>query len=317
MKVFISYRREDSAGHSGRLHDSLQSHFGAESVFMDLNDIDSGQNFVEVIQTAIRSSDVVLAVIGKEWLTCASAGKRRLDIPGDFVRTEIGVALEHGVPVIPVLVQGAGMPLAPMLPEPLKLLASHDAHDLSDERWNYDVGRLIDATEKLAGQPRRSKRWPLIAAAAAVLAIAAAIGAFYFLRARQAPVILAGDWSAEVTYDWGDKYTERFFFTIDGDAVLGTASFLGVRRGILGGSLNGDQLVFQTRTQEARGDFDRPVPVAHRYRGRVIGDTIAFTMQSEGGSSSVPVEFTAMRGAAAPARPQRPARGRPAQPRQP
>src|SRR6185295_19480399 len=121
-------------------------------------------------------------------------------------------------PVIPVLVQGAGMPLAPSLPEPLKRLASHDAHDLSDERWTYDVGRLIDATEKLAGTAGRSRRRPLIAALVAILVIAAMAGAFLYQRARPAPIALAGDWSAEVTYDWGDKYTERFVFTVDGDA---------------------------------------------------------------------------------------------------
>jgi TIR domain-containing protein len=294
MKVFISYRREDSAGHSGRLHDSLQSHFGADNVFMDLSDIDSGQNFVDVIQGAVRSSDVVLAVIGKEWLTCRSGSTRRLDMPNDFVRAEIAIALEHGIPVIPVLVRGAGMPPASSLPEPLKLLASHDAHDVSDERWTYDVGRLIDATEKLAGQSPVPRRWPLIAAA---LVAAAAIGALFFLQNRQPQIVLAGDWSADVTYDWGDKYTERFSFNVDGDVVLGTASFLGVRRGIVDGSLQGERVVFQTRTQEVRGDFDNPVSVSHRYRGTITGDTIAFTMQSEGGSSSVPVEFTARRSA--------------------
>ena len=295
MKVFISYRREDSAGHSGRLHDSLQSHFGADNVFMDLSDIDSGQNFVDVIQGAVRSSDVVLAIIGKEWLTCTSGGTRRLDMPNDFVRTEIGIALAHGTPVIPVLVRGASMPPASSLPEPLKLLASHDAHDLSDERWTYDVGRLIDATEKLAGKSAWPRRWPLIAA---VVIITAAIGAFLFVPTRQPEVVLAGEWSAEVTYAWGDKYTERFGFKVDGDQVLGTASFLGVPRGIVDGSLQGARVVFQTRTQEVRGDFDKPAAVSHRYRGTITGDTIAFTMQSEGGSSSVPVEFTARRSAA-------------------
>ena len=257
MKVFISYRREDSAGHAGRLHDSLQSHFGADNVFMDLSDIDSGTNFGDAIQTAITTSDVVLAVIGTQWLTCSSAGKRRLDMPNDFVRTEIGMALQHGVPVIPVLVQGASVPLAPSLPEPIKRLASHDAHDLSDERWSYDVGRLIEATEKLGRKP------------------------------------LAGHWSADVTYDWGDKYTERFSFTVDGDTVIGSASFLGVRRGIVDGSLTGDRVVFHTRTEEITGD--KPSSVVHRYRGAITGDTIVFTMQTEGGSSSVPVEFTARR----------------------
>ena len=296
MKVFISYRREDSAGHAGRLHDSLQSRFGADNVFMDLNDIDSGQNFADVIQTAVRSSDVVLAVIGKEWLTCSSAGYRRLDMPNDFVRNEIGTALEHGVPVIPVLVQGAAMPLAPSLPEPLKLLASHDAHDISDERWTYDVGRLIDATERLSGTSRPPQRWRLIVVAA-VLVIAAVAGLFFYVRGHETPAVLAGEWSADVTYDWGAKYTERFTFKVDGGAVVGTASFLGVRRGIVDGTVSGDQVAFETRTQEARGDFSNPVSVEHRYRGKISGDTIAFRMQTEGGSSGVPVEFTARRSA--------------------
>lgn len=291
MKVFISYRREDSAGHAGRLHDSLQSHFGANNVFMDLSDIDSGTNFIDVIQTAITSSDVVLAIIGKQWLTCSSAGKRRLDLPNDFVRTEIGMALEHGVPIIPVLVQGAGMPLAPSLPEPIKRLSAHDAHDLSDERWSYDVGRLIEATEKLAGKPAGSRRRPLIAAVVVLFVIAAAIGVLSFLRARPAPVALAGDWSAEVTYDWGDTHNERFSFSVDRDRVIGSASFLGVPRGIVDGSVSGDRVAFQTRTEQLGGG----PTLAHRYTGTITGDTIAFTMQSEGGSSSVPVQFTARR----------------------
>jgi hypothetical protein len=298
MKVFISYRREDSAGHAGRLYDSLQAHFGAANVFMDLSDIDSGTNFVDVIQTAITSSDVVLAVIGKQWLTCSSEGRRRLDLPNDFVRTEIGKALEHEVPVIPVLVQDAGMPLAPSLPEPLKRLAALDAHDLSDERWSYDVGRLISATEKLAGKRARSQRRSLLAAVVAGVVLAAAIGAFFFLRARPTPIALAGDWSAEVTYDWGAKYTERFAFTLDGDAVIGTASFLRVPRGIVDGSLSGDRVVFETRTEEVSGD--KTTDVVHRYRGTIAGDTIAFTMQMEGSSSTVPVQFTAKRDTVAP-----------------
>jgi hypothetical protein len=293
MKVFISYRREDSAGHAGRLHDSLQSHFGADNVFMDLSDIDSGQNFVDAIEMAVRSSDVLLAVIGRQWLTCTTAGTRRLDMPNDFVRTEIGIALAHGVPVIPVLVQGASMPLAPSLPEPLKPLATHDAHDLSDERWSYDVGRLIDAAEKLAGKAGPSRRRSLAAIFAALLVIAIALGAFFSLRTRQMPIALAGGWTAEVTYDWGDKYTERFSFTVAGDTVTGSASFLGVPRGIEDGSLTDERVVFQTRTDEINGDTRSSI--VHRYRGAVAGDTIAFTMQTEGGSSTVPVEFTARR----------------------
>jgi tetratricopeptide (TPR) repeat protein len=106
---------------------------------------------------------------------------------------------------------------------------------------------------------------------------------------------LAGEWSAEVTYPWGAKYTERFALKLDGNDVLGTASFLGVRRGILSGTLSGNRVTFQTRTQEVLGDFNNPKDVVHRYRGQISGDTIEFYMQSEGASSSEPVEFTARR----------------------
>jgi len=260
MKVFISYRREDSAGHSGRLFDSLQARFGQDGVFMDLSGIDSGQNFVDVIHNAIRSSDVLIAVIGKEWLTCEGGQGRRLDDPNDFVRTEIAAALERGTPIIPVLVDGTAMPPAAALPDVLKPLAIRDAHELSDERWSYDVGRLIEATEKLAGKSRKCD----------------------------------GNWSAEVTYDWGAKHTERFVLKLDDNEILGTASYLGSPRGIVSGTLNGDRVLFQTRTQVVLGE-DKPVDVVHRYRGKISGDAIAFYMQSEGGTPTLPIEFTARR----------------------
>jgi tetratricopeptide (TPR) repeat protein len=106
-------------------------------------------------------------------------------------------------------------------------------------------------------------------------------------------VRLAGEWSAEVTYSWGDKYTERFSFKLDGNDVLGTASFLGVRRGIREGTLNGDRLLFSIT--QGVFDGDNPKDVIHRYRGRISGDVIAFSILSEGGDSDVPVEFTARR----------------------
>jgi hypothetical protein len=311
VKVFISYRREDSAGHSGRLYDSLQAHFGADGVFMDLRGIDSGQNFADVIHTAIRSSDVLLAVIGSEWLSCTGTHGRRLDDPHDFVRTEIATAIALGTPIIPVLVDGTSMPRAASLPDLLRPLAKRDAHELSDERWSYDVGHLIAATEKLAGKTGGWKRrpWRALAAALAILAILG--GAYFVLRGRQpapglqdtdsyaarvtpaASASLAGDWIAEVTYEWGAKHRERFRFKVDGNDVLGTASFLEVQRGIVNGSLNGDRVLFQTQTQEIAGD--KTSDVVHSYRGTLVGDVIRFYMQSEGGSSTAPVEFRAER----------------------
>jgi hypothetical protein len=81
---------------------------------------------------------------------------------------------------------------------------------------------------------------------------------------------------------------------VEGNVVSGTASFLGVRRGIVNGSLTDDRVVFETRTEEITGERDR-APVEHHYRGTIAGDTIAFTMQSDGGSSTLPIEFTARR----------------------
>ena len=77
MSIFISYRRADSAGHAGRLYDSLQAHFGRDNVFMDLSAIDSGQNFVDAIETAVRSCDALVAIIGDDWLTSTEEGGRR------------------------------------------------------------------------------------------------------------------------------------------------------------------------------------------------------------------------------------------------
>ncbi len=145
-RIFISYRRGDSAGHTGRLYDRLVDHFGQDQVFMDIDTIRPGLDFAEVVQQAIAASDGLIAVIGQDWLTAADrAGERRLDQPDDLVRLEIAAALELGILVIPVLVQGAQMPAAAELPEGLKELASRNALEMSDARFRSDVDRLIQA----------------------------------------------------------------------------------------------------------------------------------------------------------------------------
>jgi tetratricopeptide (TPR) repeat protein len=458
MKIFISYRREDSAGHAGRLYDSLQAYFGQESLFMDLVAIESGQNFVEAIEGAVGSSDVLIAVIGTQWLTCAGRDGRRLDDPLDFVRAELAAALARRTPVIPVLVDGAGMPPAEALPEPLKPLATHHAHEVSDQRWSYDVRRLIQAIEKRAGKPSRMGRRIRLSLAAGV-ALIAILGAVLVVRSLQSPdegpqdadayysrgteylasgdydraiadldraitlggraesyynrglayyskndvdsaianwndainldprearvyrqrgnahsvkgaydlavadynraieleprdvrtyynrgllfrardetakaiadfeavltlagdrdaeldaraqlaelqetataaptVHLAGEWSAEVTYFRNSTHTENFRFKLDGNEVLGTASFLGTRRGILEGTLSGNRVLFKTRTQVCTGDCSDPKDLEHRYRGRIAGDVITFDYsQIEDGVPGVPIEFAAKR----------------------
>lgn len=142
--VFISYRRDDSAGFAGRLADALEAALGAGSVFRDVDDIAPGEDFVAAIERALTRSAALLVVIGRHWLDAAdAAGRRRLEQPQDFVRLEIELALRRGMRIIPVLVDRAAMPGEDQLPERIALLARRQAVELDDGRWNADVERIV------------------------------------------------------------------------------------------------------------------------------------------------------------------------------
>jgi hypothetical protein len=149
-RIFISYRRDDSAGYAGRLYDRLSDQFDQNQVFMDVGNIEPGLDFVETIESAVSSVDVLIAVIGKQWLTITdSAGRRRLENPEDIVQLEIATAINRNIRVIPALVGGAIMPRSTDLPESLKNLARRSAIEISDTRFHYDVDRLIEVLEKV------------------------------------------------------------------------------------------------------------------------------------------------------------------------
>jgi hypothetical protein len=94
-KVFISYRRDDSSGNAGRLHDRLQREFGHDLLFMDVDGIPLGANFVKVLGEEVAKCDALLAMIGPGWLDARDEnGKRRLESPDDFVRIEIRDCIE-------------------------------------------------------------------------------------------------------------------------------------------------------------------------------------------------------------------------------
>lgn len=156
-KVFINYRREDASGYAGRLYEWLCDRFGAERVFMDVSAIRPGEDFVRAIESEISACEAVLVIIGRQWLSCEAGGRRRLEDPHDFVRIEIAAALRRDTLVIPVLVEGASVPREQDLPEELKPLARRHALEITDERWEYDAGRLIDILgerlEKRRGAP--------------------------------------------------------------------------------------------------------------------------------------------------------------------
>jgi hypothetical protein len=157
-RIFISYRREETAYAAGWLFDRLTTVFGGDQVFKDVDSIDLGDDFVEVISTAVGSADVLLALIGDQWLTIADErGTRRLDDPHDFVRVEVEAALARMVRVIPILVDGARMPRADELPPKLASLARRQALELSPSRFEFDTSRLLRVLEKTLAEMRTTQ----------------------------------------------------------------------------------------------------------------------------------------------------------------
>jgi hypothetical protein len=151
LRIFLNYRRGEGSGHTGRLYDALSARFGAQNVFMDVDAIEPGLDFTQVIAERVGAADVLLAVIGRQWLDISDVrGRQRLTRPDDFVRLELGTALaREGTRVIPVLIQGAEMPSADDLPDDLKTLAVRHAVEIRDTSWSSDVARLERALERI------------------------------------------------------------------------------------------------------------------------------------------------------------------------
>jgi hypothetical protein len=171
--IFVSYRREDSQHAAGRLVDHLTKTFDRDQLFLDVDAIEPGLDFVKVFLEKLASCDVLLAVIGKHWLELKNPdGQRRLDDPRDFVRIEIEEALKRNdMRVIPVLVDGARMPKPEDLPESLRPLARRMATQLTHEKFNVNAEGLVDTLRTIVptepsgkhqvatpAQPREARR---------------------------------------------------------------------------------------------------------------------------------------------------------------
>ena len=193
--VFISYRREDTEGQARALFQDLVARLGRDSVFMDVDSIGLGRDFRAVLQERLATCDVMLALIGRDWVDGKDkSGRRRLDNPGDFVRIEIAAALKRNIPVTPLLLHGAQMPTAEQLPEDLSDLPYRNGFELSHNRWDSDVQELFkrlglatrnDApsgakSESAAPTPQPAKKPWLAIAGASVVAIAVAVGGFLY-----------------------------------------------------------------------------------------------------------------------------------------
>jgi hypothetical protein len=152
-RIFISYLREVSAGHAGRIADKLIDHFGEDRIFQDIVSIEPGEDFAEAIDRAVDSSGVLLAVIDRNWAAT--------DDPDDYVRREIAAALKRNVPVMPLRIQGAAMPSRAELPEDLEPLARLNAIELHESVWREQMQKLITLVDgMLRREPVDNNREP-------------------------------------------------------------------------------------------------------------------------------------------------------------
>ena len=164
-KIFLSYRREDTAGFAGRIYDRLEQSFRRENLFMDVDTIGAGRDFVRVIEHHVEACDVMLVLIGRNWLTVADEmGRPRLESPEDFVRVEVELALKFGKRVIPVLVDKTEMPRANALAEPLKELSQRNAVGLTHERFKTDALGLVRVLEEALAEAEEARRQAAAAA---------------------------------------------------------------------------------------------------------------------------------------------------------
>ena len=159
MKVFLSYRRDDTGGRAGRLYDALAQKYGQQRVFQDVSSATPGLDFTARIESTIADSDAVLVVIGPNWLSSSVDAGRRIDQHDDFVRREVSAALATDKPVVPVLVDGAALPRTDELPTEMADLVNRQAVTLRDTSWHQDVDGLIRQLEgegqRLIGNRRR------------------------------------------------------------------------------------------------------------------------------------------------------------------
>jgi TIR domain-containing protein len=180
--IFINYRRGDSSGTAGRLSDRLVREFGRKSLFMDVDNMPAGVDFVTHVNARVAACDVFLAVIGPNWLDAKNArGQRRLDDPGDHVSIEIAAALERDIRVIPVLIDGAFLPKSDELPQALKPLRRRHAVEVRNAYFGRDAEALAEQVREALRNARPGRRrWPVATSAAIAIVIAASIAVYNF-----------------------------------------------------------------------------------------------------------------------------------------
>ncbi|MBL8447608.1 MAG: TIR domain-containing protein [Zoogloeaceae bacterium] len=295
-EIFISYRREDAGGYAGRLEEGLERLFGTGSAFRDVVDLQPGEDYLQALNSRIAAAVAILVVIGPRWLTAERDGRRRLEGADDVVRQEIKAALASGKPVFPVLVGGAVMPEAMMLPQDLVDLARFQAVQLTDLGWESDLRRLGAVLAPLLSRRTRGGRRLWLGVAGAALLTAMAGGGAWWWRQRPDP---SGTWVGEVVYDWGYRRQEEVVLEKFAGQWRGTASYLGVARPMSQLEVRAGALGFQTHSEVMMGGETRQL--THHYVAEFQGDRLDGVLTTEGGFSPYrPVRFTLNRRAPPP-----------------
>jgi hypothetical protein len=263
--VFISYRREDSAGHAGRICEHLTKVMGGDRVFMDIQDIAPGQDFAEKIESTIQACQTVIVLIGPRWLEDL---KQRAGTE-DFVLREVSAALRRKVTVIPVLVGGAAIPKASDLPESLQALPRLQALEIRDSRFDDDVKLLERALHPAPAWRRRA------VLAAGVLAAAA--GALLWTREGEPEI--SGVWIAEMQKEGQRSYRVRLEFAQSGEALTGSVAYPTGDAAIHAGTVRGGRIVFDTTHVPQFASAE----VTIRWTGTIEGETLRLTAADPAG----------------------------------
>lgn len=245
-QIFICYRRDDSSYAAGRIYDRLEQHFGSARIFMDIDKIRIGEDFVEAIGNAIGKCDVMVAIIGKGWLGASDKeGRRRLDDPSDYIRVEIASALRRDIHVVPVLIGDATVPSVDDLPQEIKPLARRHGIKIGHARFDADVDGLINGIEDVftkldeiaqvnslhidkqdsdAGtgfkpkpETKKRKSAPKIIWLFISLAVIVIVGWLLYTQYGDTKRMgaLAGRWSGTIQSVQGDHFTAELFLYIE------------------------------------------------------------------------------------------------------
>ncbi|MCL6699335.1 toll/interleukin-1 receptor domain-containing protein [Sphingomonas sp. NSE70-1] len=204
--VILSYRREDSAGVTGRIFDRLTQEFGTDRVFMDIDSMPAGVDFHEHLQAILADCGALLVVVGKSWRSQRKGQPARIMDPDDWVRIEVETALDRGIPVVPLLIDGASLPTRDQLPESLWPLLRRNALPVDSGRdFHAQLTRLVrdlrihidpaasnggdiaDHTtlQQMTALPVQSVNWKALGRWILLLALIITLGAIAITGARQ------------------------------------------------------------------------------------------------------------------------------------